>query len=252
MAKRRPKNRPNPTGRNNTSRFARLDFRLLISPAYRSLSPNARSLLIELAMLENGDNNGSLFLSVKDGAHRMGLADLTAASRAFDELQGMGFIVMTKDAHWEVTASAMSRARCWRLTWLSGPSRKLATWDFQEREPEPKTPGRKRMDRGLRALKAYRKARDENKMPVLDSNTLDPFGRDLGPNLVLDSATSFTENCDFSDQSIVLDSDMYSAVTMGKGNAAPLIGWWTNDRMAHASAWAAIINSALEMEELAA
>src|SRR3546814_5807606 len=45
-------------GRSPTSRFTRLDHRLLTTPAYRALSPNARSLLVELAMMENGKNNG--------------------------------------------------------------------------------------------------------------------------------------------------------------------------------------------------
>src|SRR5689334_1265733 len=84
--------KPNSTGRNSTSRFARLDHRMLASNAYRALSPNARSLLVELVMLYNGENNGSLFLSVRDAAHRIGLADASAASRAFDELMALGFI----------------------------------------------------------------------------------------------------------------------------------------------------------------
>jgi hypothetical protein len=70
MAKTRAKNKPNATGRSMTTRFARLDHRLLESSAYRALSPNARALLVELTMLENGNNNGSLWLSVRDGAAR--------------------------------------------------------------------------------------------------------------------------------------------------------------------------------------
>jgi len=127
MAKRRNKSRPNQTGRSNTSRFARLDYRLLNSNAYRALSPNARALLIEVVMLYNGENNGSLWLSVRDAAHRMGVADVTAASNAFAELQDMGFITMTQDAHFRVKASDTCRARCWRLTWEggTGPQRSI-------------------------------------------------------------------------------------------------------------------------------
>jgi len=82
----RKRGKPNAKGRRDTSRFVRLDYRLLHSPAYRSLTPNARSLLIELNMLYNGENNGSLYLGVQDAAYRMGLSDHHAASRAFDEL----------------------------------------------------------------------------------------------------------------------------------------------------------------------
>jgi hypothetical protein len=172
MVGRRKKNKVNATGRNQTSRFVRLDYRILQSSAYRALSPNARSLLVELASLFNGENNGSLYLSVRDAGCRMGVVDLTAVSRAFDELQSLGFIVMTKDAHFRVKASESSRARCWRLTWLPGPGRKIATWDFDRMEPEPKTPARKRMERGLMALKRYHKARGSGHFPVWDSNTL--------------------------------------------------------------------------------
>ncbi|GGC24499.1 hypothetical protein GCM10011371_10180 [Novosphingobium marinum] len=169
---RRRRNRPNATGRNDTSRFVRLDYRLLHSNAYRSLTPNARVLLIELGMLYNGDNNGSLYLGVQDAAHRMGLADHHAAGRAFDELQSLGFIEMTQDAYFEVKASETSRARTWRLTCFPRPGRKQADWTFMEREPEPQTAERRRMERGQRALKAYRKARDLNKLPVVDSTTI--------------------------------------------------------------------------------
>ncbi len=64
----RGRNKPNATGRSMTSRFARLDHRLLESAAYRALSPNARALLVELTRMDNGSNNGALWLSVRDAA----------------------------------------------------------------------------------------------------------------------------------------------------------------------------------------
>lgn len=159
----------------HTDRFGRVPHELLRSNAYRSLSPNARSLLIELISMYNGDNNGSLYLSVRDAAARMGVADLSAASRAFDDLRDMGFVVLTVDATFRGGSSGKSRARCWRLTFEPGPGRKLATHDYREREPPPKSSERKRMERGQRALKSYRKGRDRDQFPVLDSDTLDNF-----------------------------------------------------------------------------
>jgi len=144
--------------------------------AYRGLSPNARSLLMELISLYNGSNNGSLYLSVRDAAARMGVADLTAASNAFGELQEMGFIVCTMPSEFRGGSSSTSRARCWRLTFEHGPDKQIATHDYREREPEPKTRARKRMERGQKALKSYRKARDSDRLPVLDSDTLEQFG----------------------------------------------------------------------------
>lgn len=171
MAKGPRRKKPNVTGRNNTTRFVRLDHKILNSNAYRALSANARSLLIELAMLDKGDNNGSLYLSVRDAAARLGVSDLTAAQTAFADLQQLGFIEMTEEAHFHVKAADKSRARCWRLTWLSGPNRKAPSWDFLEREPAPETRGYSRMLKGLRALKAYKKAREAGRLPILDSHT---------------------------------------------------------------------------------
>jgi ribosomal protein L32 len=237
MPRRRSKNKPNATGRNVTTRFARLDHRILHSNAYRALSPNARSLLVELTSMENGNNNGSLFLSVKDGAHRMGVADLTAASRAFDELQELGFIEMTQDARF-TPAADKSRARCWRLTWQSGPGRKAPTWNFMEREPEPKTKARKRMERGQKALKAYRRARDTGRLPVLDSNTICPHTGFYPIKAVAESNTPKLHNGGFQPKCRVLDSAIHTAVTMGRGTNTNLMGWFQPDWTPLTAKWA--------------
>ncbi len=230
MARRRKRNKPNATGRNSSnSRFARLDHRILASNAYRSLTPNSRSLLVELIMLSNGENNGSLYLSVRDAAHRLGVADLTAASRAFDELQSLGFIEMTQDAHYNVKASNTSRARCWRLTWLPGPGRKQPNWACLEREPEPQTPARRRMERGLRALKTYKRAREQNRLPLLDSNTLSPDRFELPASPVLDSSTPNSGNGTFPPKCIVRDSNTHIAITRGGRVQNFPIGWWQPD-----------------------
>ncbi len=228
MAKRN-RNRVNATGRNNTSRFARLDHRILNSNAYRALNPNDRSLLIELIMLYNGENNGSLYLSVRDAAHRMGVADLTAASRSFETLQTLGFIAMTMPSEFRPGSSNRSRARCWRLLWLPGPGRKAPAWDFLDREPRPQTPARKRMEHGLRALKAYRKARDQNKMPVLDSNTIATFEGVQRHGPVLESNTPNNENGSFPPKLCVLDSATHIATPSGECASNALVGWWNPD-----------------------
>lgn len=163
--------KPDATGRNTTSgKFVMLPVRILNSNAYRALTPNSRALLVELTMIFNGRNNGSLYLSVRDAAHRMGVSDLHAAMNALNELQALGFIEMTDDAHFRVKASEQSRARCWRLTWIA-VERRVATCDFETREPEPQTAAHRRMERGLRMLKNFRKSLSQNRMPVKDSTT---------------------------------------------------------------------------------
>ncbi|WP_227339754.1 hypothetical protein [Sphingopyxis sp. P8] len=236
MGRRNRRNRVNATGRNPTSRFVRLDHALLNSNAYRALSPNARSLLVELAMLENGSNNGSLYLGVRDGAHRLGVADLAAASRAFDDLARLGFIEMTKDSHFSVKTAESSRARCWRLTWVPGPGRKASTSDFLNREPMPKTQAWRRMDRGLRSLKAYRKARDGNQLPVMESETMTPQWPDMRTTAVSDSMTLNGRNGAFPPNPLIREFNTYTAAPWGRGGTNIAPGWWRPDWSAHLAA----------------
>src|SRR3546814_2980510 len=86
MAKRKS-NRPNKAVRNEnpTGRFARLPHEVMLSAAYRSLTPNARALLVEMMAMENGQNNGSLWLSIRDAAARIGLVNKESVGKAFDE-----------------------------------------------------------------------------------------------------------------------------------------------------------------------
>lgn len=235
MAKRRNRNRVNATGRNPTDRFVRLPFRLLISNAYRSINPNARVLLSELLMLYNGQNNGSLYLSVRNAAHRIGVADLSAASRAFDDLMAMGFIEIAQDAHFSVKAADASRARCWRLTWLVGPGRKAPSWDFLDREPESRTKAYKRMERGLKALKEYRKARDRGLLPILDFDTLNPFRPPPSVTAVLESNTLAMEKDGFLPNTLVRLSATHLAIPWGEGGTHQFLGWWNPDWGQHIS-----------------
>lgn len=229
MAYRRNTNKPNQTGRNNTDRFARLPHRLLNSHAYRSLSPNDRALLLELTMMENGSNNGSISLSVRDAADRMGIADQKAVTRSFDTLMTLGFIELTRDAYFRVKAAEHSRARCWRLTWLTGPGRRIANCPFMQREPEPGTRAHKRMVRGQIVLKAYRRARETGRLPVVDSATLDEIDP-IGPMAAVeDSTTPECGNGRNLPKCRVGESSAYTAVTMGNGTQRKAIGWFEPD-----------------------
>lgn len=245
--KKRP-TRPNATGRSNkTARFTMLFHAMLMSNAFRACSPNARALLIELAMLENGENNGSLYMSVRDAAARMGVVDLVAASKAFDELQERGLIAMTKEAHFSVKASEHCRARCWRLTWLRCDKR-APTHDYLEvgSEPAPGTRERKRMENGAKALKAYRKSRDADKMPVVDSETMVGFEAKTQVGAVLNSDTPNTQNGGKAPNPVVRDSTTYSYATKGSATVhVPSIGWWAPDwsHVAAMTAYAAVLAS---------
>lgn len=164
-------------GRNDQKdRFARLPHKLLKSSAYRSLSTAARALLVELTMLDNGMNNGSLYLSLRDATGRLGLSDHHSVSLAFDELLDRGFIRCAKEAHFQIKAADQSRARCWRLTWLTAPSLKHgATHEWEIYEPPTGSKQRIRAERGLKALKRYYRALTSNRLPVVESIAISPI-----------------------------------------------------------------------------
>src|SRR3546814_6292731 len=109
-------------------------------------------------MMENGKNNGSLFLSVRDAAHRMGVSDPKTAGAAFDELQDLGFVDMVADAHFAIKAGEGSRARVWRLTWQAVAGKQGPSCEYEQLEPAPKKPARNRMERELRALKRWKQS----------------------------------------------------------------------------------------------
>lgn len=105
-------NRQNKTGRSKSARFVKLDCFMLESPAYRSLTPAARAVYVEVAKLYNGRNNGALALSVRDAAERCRINKDTAG-KAFSLLQAVGFVEC-------VTPGGFTRkvrhATEWRLT----------------------------------------------------------------------------------------------------------------------------------------
>ena len=237
MGKRR-KNKPDHTGRNAYARYVRLDHALMDTAAYRSLSPNARALLLELIRRHNGSNNGALWLSIRDAAALIGVTDLKAATAAFDELQGVGFIVMTADAHFAVKASDTSRARCWRLTFESvSEISRPPTHDYRTAVLPIGRPER-RAQAGLAAVARWKGEINKNRMPVVDSSTM-KASFEVGPVLaVVDSSTAQTGNCGSPRAAVVVDSSTHT-VTSGRGSSC----WWVNPTDPQAMVWASLMNS---------
>lgn len=171
----RGRSKVNATGRNENTikRFLGIPHEILLSPAYRSLDPVARALLNEIVMLENGRNNGSLWLGVKDAIDRLGMSDPRPIMNAFDLLRSVGLIAMTKDAHFSVKAAETSRARCWRLTWRPFDG-KPASDEWRDYQPPAGSRESKRADKGLRAMARYRKQLSADKIPVVDFTAIPP------------------------------------------------------------------------------
>jgi Helix-turn-helix domain len=92
-------------------RYIQLFQYVLESPAYISLSSNARAALVDVIRGYNGSNNGKIILSVRQLAERMGCA-INTAMRALQELVDKGFIEPRVKGAFSVK---FRRASEWRL-----------------------------------------------------------------------------------------------------------------------------------------
>lgn len=204
------------SGRNENpvGRFARLPHEILQSSAYCSLSSAARVLLIELISMENSHNNGSLWLSIRSAAARMGMSNKTSAANAFDELCRVGLLRLTKDAHFSVKAGDTSRARCWRLTFLHCPGfGRTDEWRAFVPDAADKA-ARRRMESGLSAHSAYRKGLAKQKFPVLDTGTIKEATDGAEAGAVLNLSTGSSQNDENLPNSVVHDFGPHTAVTI--------------------------------------
>jgi hypothetical protein len=133
------------------AKHVRLYLYMLKSPAWLSLSCQAKCLLIELLALYNGANNGELYMSVRTAATLLhtGLHQATAALR---ELKEKGFIRATRKGS-RTRRDEERLATCWRLTEydddLTGrqPTKEYMTW----RPPAEAQATSKRTERSRKA-----------------------------------------------------------------------------------------------------
>jgi hypothetical protein len=113
---------------------------LLKSPAYLSLGCQARAVLIEIARVYDGRNNGRLGMSVRMLAERCRIARGTVRV-ALDELEDRGFIECVQRGAFSFKAPHASE---WRLTWwpcdVTGA---LAEKPFMRWRPEKQNTGSK-------------------------------------------------------------------------------------------------------------
>ena len=93
------------------AQHVRLYHWMIQSPAYLSLTPSARAVLVELCRLYNGSNNGEIGLSVRVAAERCRISKNTAA-RAFDDLVDRGFTTLMVRGGFSLK---VRHASLWRL-----------------------------------------------------------------------------------------------------------------------------------------
>ncbi|HYH36738.1 MAG TPA: hypothetical protein VD860_00835 [Azospirillum sp.] len=130
--------RPNATGRNDTARFVALPHYLLNSLAWRTMSPNAKALLLDVWARHNGANNGDIAYAVRE-AEGIGLSKDQAA-RAFAELAERGFLRLHRAATFTLKTK---EARTWELT-AERRGDLPASKDFMRWRPAANTPATNR------------------------------------------------------------------------------------------------------------
>jgi hypothetical protein len=124
-------------------KFIQLFRYVLDSPAYTSLSPMARAVLVEMNHAFNGSNNGRIILSERKLAERLG-CDRKTARRAQHELVERGFIEPRVKGAFSVK---FRRATEWRLNDrrcdVTGAEQSQAflKWQSVTAQPKSKTRG---------------------------------------------------------------------------------------------------------------
>lgn len=195
-----------------------LPFWLIETPAFFDLSPTAQALMIRIGAIAYGSNNGRWFMSVRDAASLLGVADRTAAA-ALQELIEHGFLVVVQEATFELKTAAMAktRARVWRATWLpvrnyrnqrgSAPTSEFSKW-------RATTPNEhRRVNRAVEVIQRWTSAKqiaeaDSAEVPTIDDN--------CNPATSANSAEVKHQNATIVRKTTSADSATHSNLTIGK------------------------------------
>ncbi len=184
--KRKSGRRANVTGRSvgGDAHHARLYDWELKSAAYRSLSVGARALLVELKSLYFGNNNGGLFLSVRDAGQRLNVGK-DRASKLFNELRGKGFIRPNEIGAFNMKALAgAGRATTWVLTEYPLGNATVGTKEFMSWRPPARPP--------------------QNHLAVPETRTPCPAGKDTSPKTKVKCPHSKDASADSEHQTVPL------------------------------------------------
>jgi len=122
-------------GRSANEQFVKLPFWMLACPAYRSLKPGPRALLVEFHGRFNGNNNGRIIFSAREMAVEINVSDRQTIAKYVRELEAAGFIKAMQRGGFNLKSPTESRATEWALT-LFGIGDKPADKTFMRWQPE--------------------------------------------------------------------------------------------------------------------
>lgn len=166
------------TRRGHEPRHIRLYHSMMGTKSWQDLSGNAVKLVVAMMCLENGKNNGDIFMSARHAADLIGVTKNTA-HRLLTELDEHGFIKPVERGHFQVKGGP---ATSWRLTWLAWPGHGGPTREFEKWEP------------------TGNKTRSQKMITAVPKNGTRP---ETFPTTVAKIGTASTETSHFSNQSAV-------------------------------------------------
>lgn len=141
--------------------YVKLDRWFLHHDSFRTLSPVARSLILELLDRFRGDNNGKIVLSVREAQQRLGVCKETT-TWAFRELELLGFLKVARQSAFSLKTKL---AREFALTWLPVGDA-VSTREFAAFTGERLAAAKRRFVEERAKVNAERKARAQGRAAV--------------------------------------------------------------------------------------
>jgi hypothetical protein len=148
-----------PVGRRAKDRFVLLPHWLLRSPAWKTLAPDAKAVLLDIWLRHDGTNNGMIGYAVRD-AEEIGLSKDKAA-RAIALLVERGFLRVRAVSSFQLKTK---QARTWELT-AERCGDTPATRDFMRWSSVEKSISRSHQ-RDTRSHQCDRSGHNESKLPA--------------------------------------------------------------------------------------
>lgn len=140
------KTKLNVKGRSVNEQFVKLPFWMLACPAYRSLKPGPRALLVEFHGRFNGINNGRIIFSAREMAREINVSDRQTIAKYVRELEAAGFIQAMQRGGFNRKSPTESRATEWALTLFSigdqPASKTFMSWRPEKNNGTEKPTGR--------------------------------------------------------------------------------------------------------------
>jgi hypothetical protein len=112
-------------------RWVQLPHHLLKCPAWVTMSPLSKALLLHLWARHNGVNNGEISYSTREAAE-IGISS-SAAARGLNELIARGFLKVTREARFTTKTRL---ARTWTIT-AERVGEERSTKDYMRWSPPP-------------------------------------------------------------------------------------------------------------------